>query len=92
MEETSIHVSLITIAKTIIIIIVSLIKEDLKAALNREHDWYTSFLTLKMSQTLPISCDPFFPRVLQTLKHFQGESTRFYYLYCLQQRPLNSIP
>jgi hypothetical protein len=32
------------------------------------------------SHTLPTSCDPFLPRVDQTLKHSKGESTRFHYV------------
>jgi hypothetical protein len=35
---------------------------------------------LQRLHTLPTSRDPFFPQVDQTLKHFQGESTRFHYV------------
>jgi hypothetical protein len=36
--------------------------------------------TLQRLHTLPTSRDPFLPRVDQTLKHYQGESTRFHYV------------
>jgi hypothetical protein len=36
--------------------------------------------TLQTLHTLPTSRDPFLPRVDQTLKHYQGESTRFHYV------------
>jgi hypothetical protein len=38
------------------------------------------FNTLQRLYTLPISRDPFMPRVDQTLKHYQGESARFHYV------------
>jgi hypothetical protein len=45
------------------------------------------------SHSLPMSHDPFLPRVDQTLKHSQGESARFYYvaftkIHMLCSRPL----
>jgi hypothetical protein len=36
--------------------------------------------TLQRLHTLPTSRDPFLPRVDQTLKQYQGESTRFHYV------------
>jgi hypothetical protein len=36
--------------------------------------------TLQRLLTLPTSRDSFMPRVDQTLKHYQGESARFYYV------------
>jgi hypothetical protein len=36
--------------------------------------------TLQRLHTLPTSCDPFMPRVGQTLKNYQGESARFHYV------------
>jgi hypothetical protein len=52
----------------IIIIKVSkvLIKEDPKAALNRELDWYTGFNTLQSLYNLSTSRDPFLAWVVQT--------------------------
>jgi hypothetical protein len=38
------------------------------------------FNTLQRLHTLPTSRDPFMPRVDQTLKHYQGESSRFHYV------------
>jgi hypothetical protein len=35
---------------------------------------------LQRLHTLPMSRDPFLPRVNQTLKHYQGESARFHYV------------
>jgi hypothetical protein len=77
MEETSIHVSMITIAKTIIIIIVSLIKEDLKAALNREHDWYTSFLTSRGHKIYPLVVILFFLGFYRPLNIFKVSQQGF---------------
>jgi hypothetical protein len=51
-----------------------------KIALDHEHDWYIGFISLQRLHTLPMSHDPFLPRVDQTLKHFQGESTRSHYV------------
>jgi hypothetical protein len=35
---------------------------------------------LQRMHTLPMSRDPFLPKVDQTLKHSQGESARFHYV------------
>jgi hypothetical protein len=61
--------------------VVSLIKEDPKAAHNHEHGWYISFIPLQRSHTLPKSHDSLSARgELIPIDHYLGGLAGYHYV------------